>query len=462
MKPRAEVTLENLSRLCVLGLPVFASASTLRAARIQGIQEEIVPEQVVREDAVREDDDARDEPKDENEAKNRLLEDERKLLERRLRLRVRDVSRQLEIGQERAFALMDAVPTAVDQWLRHDEHPTPERQVIDFSGKVAPIDSPLEPVLDMPAWTAVYARLSEEEQDRYTRILADRRDRVRVARSDLVMAILEARLFLSPDQARGVRPHVERLVADSSPESTQSAIDRLIGRHPEEMGELLSERQFRRLRYSDSVPHSVARRGRGRVVDRKSLELELDLAVDYIAATYGLESDGVALIRDATRRGIECYKTDAFSRTRGMSKPEEKQHERAVDEILADPILRKLLATVASVEQAERIDSTLEAQRTKRRRACVALINAQLIDRFGLEEKKADSLVPLLERGMKSGAGRAYRPQIESVDLSPIKSVPIFIGRSGITAMKDVLDDDQDKELDSLVERLPMYMIREG
>ncbi len=407
-------------------------------------------------------DEAEEEDEDEG-AQSRALEEEREQLRRRLRIRVRDISRRLEIGEVRAFALMDSVPDAVDQWIAHADHKTPERKVVGFSGETAPLESLLEPVLTMPAWTAAYAKLTADEQQRYTEILEARTHAVSKARAELVMAILEARLFLSGEQVEVIRPHVEALTAESAPESTKAALDRLMGRHQDELGEVLSERQFRRMRYADSVKHARNRNQMNPTIDRKSLTLELDLAVDYIAAKYSVDTEGVELIRDATRRGIEGYKNGTLTRKRGLVAPKKKKYERAVDEILGEPVWEKLLATVISVDHAAELVGTLEAHQAKQRNARIRLINAQLTELLGIDKRQADSLVPLLERGMAPGTIRSwYRPQIDATDLSPINTVAIFVGRSGLTAMKDVFDDDQDKELDLLVQALPDHMIPEG
>lgn len=378
--------------------------------------------------------------------------DARSALERRLRMRVRDISRGVELGEDRAFALMDVVPVAVQEWL--------DGTSLDASTTENPkaLDAAMQSVLATRAWRAGFDLLSSPEQERYEAKQAKRAQAVVSAQVALIMTLLRARLFLSAEQSRDLNPIVQSALKHPVPESVQAAIERMTLRQSKKLSEILTELQIRRLETHAPTPHF---RGHERSVSRRALRVELDAALEALATRHALDTDDLELLRDATQRGIDSYVSGARYRKRALQPRSEPRFSHAAAVVLTDPLWLKLLATVTTPQVATEFEARLVERNKKLQQASANLVLAQTILHFALTDKQGRSLASLLgARNPPRRAGPLWAVTLGS--LQPIRALPFILGRSGAIAMKDVLDDDQDEELNQLFKLAPDYVFPEG
>lgn len=178
---------------------------------------------------------------DKGDVLEQSLEQQRKILTRRVQLRIADIVRTLELDADRESKILEGAAAVAGEELGNWARSGPGSQVMAWGGAPRP---PASVVLASAGWKRLLEEvLTAAERERYDAAREERRQRLLKVRLQLMLARLDIELLLSDEQRTQLLPVLEKVF--SRPAKSRSALWRneLLGAR-EELAKILSARQL--------------------------------------------------------------------------------------------------------------------------------------------------------------------------------------------------------------------------
>ena len=186
-----------------------------------------------------------------------------------------------------------------------------------------------------------------------------------------------------------------------------------------------------------------------RLVHKVTDQVQEDAEVmfDYMEREIGVPSERVGLLRGCTHRLIQESIAKGIQKQNNTWIYGGARDRSVLTQLLDNELWKRCYNTALTAEQKEQFEKHQEARRKRALEARVELLCAALDARLCLSGEQCDKIRPLIQRALERNHHSHYGTDM--VFMNPY----YLLGGSNAEALKDVLDDDQKKDVDENSQR---------